>query len=257
MLIKNVFDTAKPYLDGRTIKDAVIGLSLIAIQLDNGHVGLSYVLRESLPAGCSVFPYAQNILGKPAMEVAQWVLEGKEDAQRAIGMAVLTAASRSQDLQDVEGSNLTFGVNILPTDTVGMIGYIHPIAQAFRKMAKDLIVFDKGLSERGGNKGAVQAMEDQPRLLPTCDIVILSGTTMINHTIDELLSLCSNAREIIMVGSSTPMFPEAFKNTNVTVLAGSWWDSEHKDEIFKEISLACGISHLKNYMIKKAVSTIL
>lgn len=256
MLIEKVFETAKPYLEGRVIKDAVIGLSLIAIQLDNGHVGLSYVLRENLPAGCSVFPYAQNMLGKPALDIAKWVLEGQEDAQRGIGMAVLTAASRSQNLLDIKESSSTFGVDILPTDAVGMIGYIQPIAQEFEKRAKELIIFDKGLSLRGGNKGNVRAMEDQPRLLPDCDIVILSGTTMINHTIDELLSLCGKAREIIMIGPSTPMFPEAFKDTNVTVLAGSWWNSEYKDAIFKEVSLACGVSHLKKYMIKKAVRTL-
>jgi len=116
-----------------------------------------------------------------------------------------------------------------------------------------VIIFDMGLALRGGDKGEVYSMQDQPKLLPACDIVILSGTTMINNTIDELLSKCSIAKEIIMVGSSVPMFPEAFKDTKVTVLAGAWWDGEQKDEIFKEISLACGISHLHKYMIKKAV----
>lgn len=253
MLIEKVFEAAKPLLENRTIKDAVVGLSLIAIQLDNGSVGLSYMLRESLPAGCSVFPYAQNMIGKPAEEVAEWVISGLEEAQRGIGMAVISAASQSQNLIDVEDTELTFGISVLPTDTVGMIGYIHPIAREFEKKAKEVIIFDKGLSSRGGNKGDVYPTEDQPKLLPTCDIVILSGTTMINNSIDDLLLMCSNAREIVMVGSSTPMLPEAFRDTKVSVLAGSWWDGEHKDEIFKEISLACGISHLHKYMIKKAV----
>lgn len=255
MLISNVLEAAKPYLEGRRIRDAVVGLSLIAVELDNGNVGVSYVLRESLPAGCSVFPYVQDIIGKPAKEVAEWVLSGQEDAKRGIGMAVITAASRSQNLQDVEDPGLSFGVNVYPRDKVGMIGYIHPIAMEFKRKAKDVIIFDMGLSLRGGNKGEVYSMEDQPRLLPTCDIVILSGTTMINNTIDELLSMCPNAREIIMLGSSTPMFPEAFRDTKITVLAGAWWDGQHKEEIFKKISLACGISYLQEYRIKKAIST--
>ena len=255
MVINKVLEAAKPYLEGRIIKDVVIGLSLIAIQLDNGNVGVSYMLRESLPNGCSVFPYAQDIIGKSAQEIAEWILIGKEDAQRGIGMAVLTATSRSQMLQDVDSPDLSFGINVLPTDTVGMIGYIPPIASEFKRKAKKVIIFDMGLSLRGGDKGEVYSIKDQPKLLPTCDIVILSGTTVINNTIDELLTRCSGAKEIIMVGSSTPMFPEAFKDTKVTVLAGSWWDEEQKDKIFKEISLACGISHLKKYMIKKAVST--
>ena len=96
-------------------------------------------------------------------------------------------------------------------------------------------------------------MEEQSRLLPACDIVILSGTTLINQSLEQLLEWCAKAREIVLVGSSTPMYPEAFKGTGVTRLAGSWWDSEKKDEIFKKISLAGGIRHLSETMIKKSV----
>ena len=97
-------------------------------------------------------------------------------------------------------------------------------------------------------------MSDQAKLLPECNIVVLSGTTMINHTIKNLLDICSNARGIVMIGSSTPMFPEAFEDTNVRVLAGSWWDNSSKKELFKTISTAGGIGHLSKFMIKKTVA---
>jgi uncharacterized protein (DUF4213/DUF364 family) len=252
MLIKKVVENAKPYLEGRTIKDAVIGISLMAVQLDNKYIGVSYVLRENLPAGCSVFPYAQGIIGRPAQEIAEWVLTGEEDVKRGIGMAVLNAASQAQKLQDMGSRDLSFGIEILPTDKVGMIGFIQPIAQEFEKKAEKVIIFDQGITLRGG-KSDVYPMEEQAKLLPACDIVILSGTTMINNTIEDLLAMCPSAREIIMVGSSTPMFPKAFEDTKVTILAGSWWNWNFKEEIFKEISLACGISHLQKYVIKKAV----
>ena len=255
-MIKNkVLNVAKPYLEGSTIKDAVVGLSLMGVALDNGNIGISYVLREQLPAGCSVFPYAQNLIGKPAIEIANWLLNGQDDLQRGLGMAVITAASASQNLHDVDHSDLSFGIQVLPTDTVGMIGYIHPIAREFRMKAQKVIIFDKGLSEREPNSKEVFLVQDQPKILPDCDIVILSGTTTVNHTIDELLPLCTKAREIIMVGASTPMFPDAFKDTKVTILAGAWWKKDKKDEIFKNISLASGISQLQEYSIKKAVRT--
>jgi len=37
------------------------------------------------------------------------------------------------------------------------------------------------------------------------------------------------------------------------VLAGSWWKSEHKEDIFKIISLAGGMRDLGPYAIKKSV----
>lgn len=76
---------------------------------------------------------------------------------------------------------------------------------------------------------------------------------MINQTIDGLLEMCSKAREIVMVGSSTPMFPDGFKGTNITVLAGAWWNNEDKEKLFRSISLACGISHIQKSILKKAV----
>lgn len=256
MIIDKVLQAARPYLEQRVVKDAVLGLSLIGIELDNGDIGLSYMLREDLPPGCSVFSFAQDIIGTNAYEVAKLVKEGTDDAQRGVGIATLTAGSCQQDLIDVDDRSTTFGVDILPTDIVAMIGYIEPIAEKLSDRARKLIVFDSGVSKSGKKIDFISDMEDQAKLLPTCHVALITGTTVINGTIDELLKLCKNAREIVLVGASTPMFPEAFKDTNVTVLAGSWWNKNDKEDLFKLISIASGISHVRKSMIKKAVRVI-
>lgn len=96
-------------------------------------------------------------------------------------------------------------------------------------------------------------MEKQPELLPECDLMVISGTTLINSTLEQLLEWCKKAREIVLVGSSTPMIAEAFSGTGVTGLAGSWWDPTYKQEMFKLLSLSCGIHHLRQMMVKKLV----
>lgn len=253
MLIKSGLKAAQPYLENRKIRDVVIGISLIGVELDNGNVGVSYVLREDLKAGCSIFSYVLDVIGMDAAQVAQWVISGSDELQKGIGMAVLGAASRAQQLEDCETPDKPFGVSVRETDTIGMIGFISPVAKVLGPKAKQLYIFDKGISQCGGAQEVVTPMEEQPRLLPTCDIVVLSGTTMINGSIDGLLEMCKNSREIIMIGASTPMFPQAYLDTKITVLAGSWWKDDHKEEIFKRISLACGISELREYSIKKTV----
>jgi len=253
VLIEAVLKAAQPYLKGRKVQDAVVGISLLAVELDNSDLGVSYVLREDLQAGCSVFPFGQQIIGQDAAAIAQWALSGGDNLQKSIGMAVLCAASRSQQLNDCESPDRPFGINARDTDNMGMIGFIGPVANLLGPRVKQMYVFDKGITQCGGMNSTVLPLDEQPRLLPTCDIVVLSGTTMINGSIDELLEMCGQAREIVMIGASTPMFPAAFLATRLTVLAGAWWKSEQKEAIFKNISLASGIRALSTYSIKKTV----
>ena len=253
MLIESVLAAAQPFLQGAVVRDAVIGISLLAVELDNGNIGVSYVLREDLESGCSIFPFGQQVIGQDAANIAEWAVSGGDSLQKAIGMAVLGAASQAQPLEDCDAPSRPFGVEVRDSDTIGLIGYIAPVAKVLGSKAKEVYIFDKGVSLRGGVKGIVKPMEDQALLLPTCDIVVLSGTTMINDSIDGLLQMCQNAREIIMIGASTPMFPAGFEHTKITVLAGSGWKSSEKNALFKGISLACGISELSAYAIKKSV----
>lgn len=254
MLIEKVFQAAEPLLGDSVVTDAVLGLSLTAVELDHKDIGLSYVLRDRLPAGCSAFGFAQHIIGQPAVDTARLVLEGKDDAQRGVGMAVITAATRRLDLPNEADTATPFGLQVLPTDTVGMIGYIPPVAEQLARLSSQVFIFDKGLTISGGEGAArVVDMAQQPDILPLCDLMIITGTTLINGSIDHLLELTQNAREVVLVGSSTPMLAQAFKGSGVTALAGSWWDSSLKDEMFKKLSLSCGISHLKRMMIKKFV----
>lgn len=253
MLIESVLAAAQPYLQGKKVQDMSIGISLLAVELNDGSIGVSYVLREDLKAGCSIFPYGQQVVGQGAALIADWALSGGDSLQRGIGIAVLTATSRSQILNDCDSPEHPFGIAVRDTDRLGLIGYIAPVAKMLGARAKEMYIFDKGISQLGGSHGKVQPLEEQARLLPECDIVVLSGTTMINGTIEELLPLCANAREVVMIGASTPMYPEAFLNTKVTVLAGSWWKESKKRDIFRRISLACGISELSDCTIKKSV----
>lgn len=254
MLIEKVFQAAEPLLRDRVVSDAVLGLSLTAVELDGTDIGLSYVLRERLPAGCSIFGFAQHIIGQPALDVARLVLEGRDDAQRGVGMAVITAATRALDLPDEPVTPTPFGLQVNGADKVGMIGYIPGIAEQFARNKAKIYIFDKGLTFSGGD-GAKQVMDmsQQAEVLPKCDLMIISGSTLINNTLDHLLELCQNAREIVLVGASAPIITEAFKETGITALAGSWWDAAHKAELFKILSLSGGIGHIKKMMIKKLV----
>ena len=252
-LRQQIYDASVPFLQGQVITDLVIGLSLLAVELNHRDVAVSYVLRESLHGGCSIFSYAQNAVGMPAQEAARWFVEGGDDVQRAIGGAVINAAAGLLPLTDSGSREKPFDLDLKPGDTVGMVGNIHPVAMQLKSMGCKLIIFDKGQCPHGNPAGDLHPMEDQDSLLPQCDTVFLSGTTMINGTAAHLFDLCKNARDVVLMGTSTPMVPEGYRNTPVSILAGSRWKNEHKDTIFRLISQAAGIKALTPYMQKKNV----
>ena len=45
----------------------------------------------------------------------------------------------------------------------------------------------------------------EPLLLPGCDVVIISGTTFVNKTIDFVLENTNNARKVAVAGPTTPL----------------------------------------------------
>lgn len=252
LVVKNIVEAAKPYLEGKTVKDLVVGISLISCQLSDGTVGVSYVLRHGLPPACSAFAYAKDAIGKPAAEIAAWLLEKDDYIGRSIGSSVLSAASQQLDIPDDNNPDKMFGIDFNTNDTVGMIGLIGPVAKSLQSRVKEVIVFDESISAFGGNV-SIHPMSEQPKLLPKCNKMIITGSSTINGSIDGLLKMCPDAEEIAMVGSSTPMFPEGWRGTKVTSLSGSWWRNENKEEIFKAISCGSGIMELHPYMLKKAL----
>lgn len=249
---QSILDAATPYLHGRTLKDLVVGISLVACELDDGSVGVSYVLRNGLPPECGAFGFARELIGESAENVARLYTDGNDNLQRSIGDCVLVAASQQLDGIADDSNNSFFGINPCSSDTVGMIGLITPVAKALKNEVGNLIVFDEGISTYYGTDN-VYPMCRQEELLPQCNKVIITGSSTINGSINGLLSMCSYAKEIVIVGSSTPMFASGWKGTGVTALAGSWWRNDCKDAIFREISLAGGIMHVKQYSLFKIV----
>ena len=85
-----------------------------------------------------------------------------------------------------------------------------------KKRVAEVMVFEKVSNVGGGFYPA----EDAQKLLPGCQVALLTATALINRTIDGLLSLVGNCREVVILGSSTPLMAKAFAGTPVTQLSG-------------------------------------
>ncbi|PKN46427.1 MAG: hypothetical protein CVU59_06145, partial [Deltaproteobacteria bacterium HGW-Deltaproteobacteria-17] len=135
-------------------------------------------------------------------------------------------------------------MDLRPEDTLGMIGNFIPLLDRLRPRVRDLLVFEQIEEESDG----ILPASREPELLPTCSVVVISGTTLVNHTLDGLLELCTGAREVVIAGPSTILFEEAYRGTPVTWLAGARVRSP--DEVLPLIAADFSFHDLRPFLHK-------
>jgi uncharacterized protein len=193
--------------------DIRVGLGYTAVALDDGRCGLAFTLHEKEYESCTVIPDAGTLSGRTASELISW-MKSPDETACAIGLATANAL-----IGEPNGAVAADILDLLPVgseDAVGMIGYFGPLVDSIKKRARVLHIFErKPIPELGVLPDSAAA-----EVLPRCQVVVLSATSLLNHTIDGLLDLCKAAREIAVLGPSTPLLPEVFRRRGVTILSG-------------------------------------
>jgi uncharacterized protein (DUF4213/DUF364 family) len=62
--------------------------------------------------------------------------------------------------------------------------------------------------------------EEAPEVLTEADVVVISGSAIVHHSLDDLLGLFASAREVIVAGPTASMYPDPLFKRGVTVLGG-------------------------------------
>lgn len=216
--IEALIDAVLPCYKQKRIVDIRIGLGYTAVKLNSGECGVACTLRHRLKDDtCSLLPQAGTMAGIEAGEAIS-LLRSQNMLEAAVGLATINAIAapalpQSESTTDAPLSAL---LGITSADCVGMVGYISPIVKELQQCAHEVIVFDEAKPMLKG----ITPTEQEAQSLPRCDVVILSATSLLNNTFDALLEMTSKAREICVMGPSTPLLPEVFRARSVTLLAG-------------------------------------
>ena len=57
-------------------------------------------------------------------------------------------------------------------------------------------------------------------VVPDADVVLITGTTLLNNTLENLLALCQPKARVVLVGPTVGLLPDAFLRRGVDVLGG-------------------------------------
>ena len=209
-----------PALKDIEVKDVRIGLAYIGVLISENYGGVACTPLYEF-SGCPALGFAGSLKGKTADKVLELALS-KNPLEAAVGVA--TANALSYMLWDTKSENFpTSNMDILdlirPEDRVAMIGYFGPLVPKILKITEKLTILEK--REVESPKTLILPSEKASEVLPASDVIILSASTLANRTFDELLSLGGAAREVVLLGPSSPLYPAPFFERGITAVMGT------------------------------------
>jgi uncharacterized protein len=170
----------------------------------------STMVRQEQP-GHSQVRDVGHLHEKSAEELASWVLSDNL-LEASIGIAALNSLLELHE----ESATEINAAEIIARESQGknltIIGHF-PFVDRIKPIAKNCWVIEK---KPFGDDFPEEAFKD---FVPQSDMIAITGTAFINHTIDELLSLCPSRSTVMVLGPSTPLSPILF-NCGITYLSG-------------------------------------
>ena len=194
----------------------VIGLGYTAVVLEDGRAGLAYTWRDPV-FGCSHQRGWGTAEGAPASDLLDLLLVNG-GLERSIGMAAANALNHAAalELPEDEGAagSLVRELDIVRGTRVSMVGFFPPVARVLEDIGVELDVVDdaKGMGDQDAFRG---------RLGAWAEVLVMTSTTLLGDTADELLRAAGPEVRVALLGPTTPLMTAAFERTRVGLLGGT------------------------------------
>ena len=177
------------------------------------HCGLASTLPRDAFRQESLFVRAPGLLLESSAEKLVHLAYSNRILEAAIGMATLNSLL---DVNEQETVSLNAADLILHKGAgkkVAIVGHF-PFVQKVRDAAKRLWILEK--NPQKGDFPDTQA----DKYIPQADVVAITGTSLTNHTFEDLLKLCSSKAYVVVLGPSTPL-SSVFFDYGVAAVSGT------------------------------------
>lgn len=196
-----------------------------ALELENGALGLSYLLLDGLRARLNAATDLDRFEGADALQVARGYA-GADAIARTVGFAAVNALSRSLfDRAGFVPPPSADSIGLLQPqagDHVGMIGYFGRLIPRVTAAGARLTVVELRADLVGEHDGYRVTLD--AAALATCNKVLSTSTLLLNDTLDRMLAACTAARRFALVGPGAGCLPDPLFARGVTIFGGTWVD---------------------------------
>ncbi len=200
------------------LRDIVIGVywTIVVLEVDGQVVGgLAASMGSSNDhhyGGGYPVPAAGHLLTytPPALTA---LLRSERLAEASIGMATINALLEVPTERCAEVNAVEVLTERGRDKRVVIVGHF-PFTPQIEAVARELWVL-----ERRPRPGDLPA-EAAPEVIPQADVVAITGTTLVNHSLDALLPLCRRDAFVMVMGGTTPVTPLLF-DFGIDAVAGT------------------------------------
>ena len=219
-------------LDSILIERAVVGLFFTGVKLSTGHAGSAATPIKEIPeavccpSSTMAMPFPGKMRGRRAASLLDEAAESS-GVRRAVGIAVLNALAQAAAERGGTGAELLHDTDafdaaeIQPHEKVVVVGAFVPFLRSLRALGAEHVVLEK---DPGTLKPVelpfFREAERAPEFVPHADVLLITGTTLINGTLDGLVRLARPGARIVVVGPTVTMVPDAFFRRRCTILGG-------------------------------------
>ena len=219
-----------------------IGLGYTAVTLSDGGIGLSYTHFEDKKS-CMLLNKHIDYEGQPALQLLEKI-KSDHPVERSMALALVNALNHKDALEypeDRKNQIMFDQFNIGAGTRVAMVGFIGPLVDVLKQKNARVEVMD-------ASRGMGEKSDFYAKLEVWADVLLLTSTSILNNTTEEILQNVSQKVKTIMLGPSTPMVAAAFEHLPVHMLAGTV--PIDKEKILKAIRHGMGTPVLQKYSRK-------
>lgn len=216
-----------------TVERVVIGLFFTGVKLSSGTAGTAATPLRGIPeavccpTSAMAMPFPGKLRGRPAIDLLPEV-ESASPIRRAVGVATMNAlAEMCWNRQPDPVAELQSGVDafdaagIRPGDHVVVVGAFVPFLRALKQAKQPFTILEIDPRTLKPDEMRYFRPADQaPAVIPTADVVLMTGTTLLNDTLEGLLALCRPSARVAVIGPTVSLLPGAFLRRGANVLGG-------------------------------------
>ncbi len=216
-----------------TVDRAVVGIFFTGVKLNTGHGGICATPIKSIPeavccpSSAKAMPHSGRLRERA---IGAYIADalGDRPMRKALGIAVVSALSAlASDVCPQPGYTVTRGIDAVELLTVQesgnvvVVGALVPYLRTLKQARQPFRVLEMDPRTLKPDELPFYApVEETDQVVPWADTLVITGTTLINGTLEHLLDLARPEATVVVLGPTVSILPDALFARGVEIVGG-------------------------------------